>query len=123
MTRVKGGIVTKKRRKRTLKETKGFNWGRNSKFKLAKDALRHALTHAFQDRRKKKRVFRTVWQVQIGAACKQYDLSYSKFIHGLTKSKIEINRKMLAKLAIDHPEIFKIIVEKAKATLETLKTA
>ena len=123
MTRVKGGIVTKKRRKRTLKETKGFMWGRNSKFKLAKDALRHALTHAFQDRRKKKRVFRTVWQVQIGAACKQYGLSYSKFIHGLTKSKIEINRKMLAKLAIDHPEIFKIIVEKAKATLETLKTA
>ena len=123
MTRVKGGIVTKKRRKRTLKETKGFMWGRNSKFKLAKDALRHALTHAFQDRRKKKRVFRTVWQVQISAACKQYGLSYSKFIHGLTKSKIEINRKMLATLAIKHPEIFKVIVEKAKATLETLKTA
>ena len=123
MTRVKGGIVTKKRRKRTLKETKGFMWGRNSKFKLAKDALRHALTHAFQDRRKKKRVFRTVWQVQISAACKQYGLSYSKFIHGLTKSKIEINRKMLATLAIKHPEIFKVIVEKAKTTLETLKTA
>jgi len=117
MTRVKGGIVTKKRRKRTLKETKGFMWGRNSKFKLAKDALRHALTHAFQDRRKKKRVFRTVWQVQISAACKQYGFSYSKFIHGLKNCKIEINRKMLAKLAIDHPEIFKVITEKAKATL------
>ncbi len=117
MTRVKGGPVTKRRRKRTLKQTKGFNWGRNSKFKLAKDALRHALTHAFQDRRKKKRVFRTVWQVQISAACKQYDLSYSKFIHGLKNSKIEINRKMLATLAIDHPKIFKTIIEKAKATL------
>ena len=117
MTRVKGGPVTRRRKKRTLKETKGFNWGRKSKFKLAKDALRHAWTHAFQDRRKKKRVFRTVWQVQIGAACKKYDLSYSKFIHGLKKSKIEINRKMLAKLAIDYPKIFKAIIEKAKASL------
>lgn len=117
MTRVKGGPVTKRRRKRTLKLAKGFNWGRNSKFKLAKDALRHAWTHAFQDRRKKKRVFRTVWQVQIGAACKKYDLSYSKFIYGLKNSKIEVNRKMLAKLAIDHPKIFEAIVEKAKATL------
>ena len=117
MTRVKGGVVTKKRRKRTLKETKGYNWGRNSKFKLAKDALRHALTHAFQDRRKKKRVFRKGWQVQIGAACKKYDFSYSKFIYGLKKSKIEINRKMLATLAIDHPKIFETIVEKAKASL------
>ena len=103
--------------KRTLKETKGFNWGRNSKFKLAKDALRHALTHAFQDRRKKKRVFRKGCQIQIGAACKKYDLSYSKFIYGLKKSKIEINRKMLATLAIDHPKIFETIVKKAKASL------
>ena len=117
MTRVKGGTVTKKRRKRTLKKTKGYNWGRNSKFKLAKDALRHALTHAFQDRRKKKRVFRASWQVQISAACKQFDLSYSKFIHGLKKSKIEINRKMLATLALKHPDIFKTIIEKAKTNL------
>ena len=122
MTRVKGGVVTKKRRKRTLKETKGFNWGRNSKFKLAKDALRHALTHAFQDRRKKKRVFRTVWQTQIGAACKQYETSYSKFMHGIKNSKIEINRKMLSKLAINHPEIFKAIMEKAKSNFKTSKT-
>jgi len=117
MTRVKGGSITKKRRKRTLKETKGYNWGRNSKFKLAKDALRHALTHAFQDRRKKKRAFRTVWQVQISAACKQFDLSYSKFINGLKKSKIEINRKMLATLASKHPNIFKAIIEKAKTNI------
>ena len=117
MTRVKGGTVTKKRKKRVLKQTKGYNWGRNSVFRLAKDALRHAFRHAFQDRRKKKRVFRTVWQVQISAACKQYDLSYSKFIYGLKKSKIEINRKMLALLAQKHPEIFKTIVEKAKSNL------
>ena len=122
MTRVKGGTVTKRRRKRTLKETKGFNWGRNSKFKLAKDALRHALTHAFQDRRKKKRVFRTVWQTQIGAACKQHETSYSKFMHGIKNSKIEINRKMLAKLAINHPKIFETIMEKAKSNFKTSKT-
>ena len=117
MTRVKSGPVTKQRRKRVLKQTKGYTWGRNSKFVLARDALRHALTHAFQDRRKKKRVFRAAWQVQISAACKQYSVSYSKFINGLSKCKIEINRKMLAKLAINHPETFKAIVEKAKASL------
>lgn len=117
MTRVKGGSVTNKRRKRTLKQTKGFNWGRSTNFRLAKDALRHAFRHAFQDRRKKKRAFRASWQVQISAACKQQDFSYSKFINGLKKSKIEINRKMLATLAIDYPKIFKTLVEKAKANL------
>ena len=106
MTRVKGGPVTKRRRKRTLKLAKGFNWGRNSKFKLAKDALRHAWTHAFQDRRKKKRVFRTVWQVQIGAACRKYDISYSKFMHGLKLANIELDRKVLADLAISDPPGF-----------------
>lgn len=117
MPRTKGGSVTRKRRKRTLKQTKGYNWGRKSKFKLAKDALRHAWTHAFQDRRKKKGDFRRAWQVQINAACRQHDLSYSKFIHGLKENKIELNRKMLAKLANDHPKVFETLVEKAKAKI------
>ncbi len=118
MTRVKGSSTTKKRKKKVIKQAKGYKWGRNSKFKLAKDALRHAWTHAFQDRRKKKRKFRAAWQVQINAASRKHGLSYSKLIHGLKKSKIEINRKMLAELAINHPEIFQEIVEKAKTSLK-----
>ncbi len=119
MTRVKGGPTTRKRKKKTLKQAKGYKWGRKSKYKLAKDALRHAWTHAFHDRRKKKREFRKTWQVQINAAARKHGLSYSKFIHGIKENKIELNRKMLASLAIDHPKIFKNIVEKAKAKIQT----
>ena len=114
MVRVKRGKTTHKKRKRILKQTKGFMWGRKSKYRLAKDALFHAWTHAYYDRKKKKGDFRRLWQIQIGAACKKQGLSYSKFIYALKKSKIEINRKILSELAREQPKIFDKVLEKAK---------
>jgi len=115
MARVKRGTITHKRRERLLKHTKGFSWGRKSKYRLAKEALLHAWTHAYFDRKKKKRDFRALWQIQINAACRQHGgLSYSKFIHGLKKNRIELDRKILAKLAQSHPKIFEKITEAVK---------
>jgi large subunit ribosomal protein L20 len=115
MVRVKRGKMAHKRRKRVLKQAKGFRWGRKSKYRLAKDALFHAWTHAYQDRKKKKGQFRALWQVQINAASREKEISYSKFINSLKKNKIEINRKILAELARKHPEIFEKIIEKVKS--------
>jgi len=115
MVRVKRGTITHKRRERLLKHTKGFRWGRKSKYRLAKEALFHAWTHAYFDRKKKKRDFRALWQTQINAACRQHGLSYSKFIHGLKENRIELDRKILAQLAQNQPEIFEKIIEKAKS--------
>ncbi len=114
MVRVKRGKIAHKRRKRLLKHTKGFSWGRKSKYRLAKEALLHAWTHAYSDRKKKKANFRALWQARISAACRKYGLSYSRFIHGLKEKGIELDRKILAGLAKDQPEIFKEIVEKVK---------
>ena len=114
MVRVKRGTITHKRRERLLKHTKGFRWGRKSKYRLAKEALLHAWTHAYFDRRKKKGYFRALWQIQINAACRQHGLSYSKFIHGLKQKRIELDRKILAQLAQNQPEIFKKILEEIK---------
>ncbi|MEA3293143.1 MAG: 50S ribosomal protein L20 [Patescibacteria group bacterium] len=114
MTRVKRGTIAHKRRKNILKHTKGFRWGRKSKYKAAKEALFHAWTHAYRDRRRKKRDFRQLWQVKINAACRELGLTYSKFINLLKKNKIELDRKILADLAENKPEIFKKIIEKIK---------
>ena len=114
MSRVKRGKIAHKRRKRLLKQAKGFRWGRKAKYRLAKDALYHAWEYAYRDRRTKKREFRKLWQVQVSAACRQAGISYSRFIAGLKKNKIELDRKILANLVQNHPEIFKKIVEKAK---------
>ena len=114
MVRIKRGKAARKKRKRLLRQVKGFRWGRKSKYKLAKDALRHAWKYAYRDRKVKKREFRKLWQIQISAACRQQGISYSRFIYGLKKNKIELDRKILAQLAQNHPEIFKKIVEKVK---------
>jgi len=114
MVRIKRGKAARKKRKRLLRQVKGFRWGRKSKYKLAKDALRHAWKYAYRDRKVKKREFRKLWQIQISAACRQQGISYSRFIYGLKKNKIELDRKILAQLAQNHPEIFKKIVEKIK---------
>lgn len=114
MPRVKRGTIAHKRRKNLLKHAKGFKWGRKSKYKLAKDALRHAWTYAFRDRRAKKRDFRRLWQVQINALSRQMDINYSRLIKGLKDKKIELNRKILSELAQKHPEVFKKIVEEVK---------
>ncbi len=114
MVRVKRGTVTAKKRKKVLKYTKGFRWGRKSKFKQAKEALMHAWTYAFRDRRTKKRNFRRLWQSRINSACRNENISYSEFIGKLKKENIELDRKILSDLADNHPEVFKKIVEKVK---------
>jgi len=114
MVRVKRGKSAHKRRKYILNEAKGFRWGRKSKYKLAKEALLHAWKYSYRDRKVKKRDFRALWQAQINASCRQFGISYSKFIHNLKENKIELDRKILADLAKNHPQIFKEIVEKTK---------
>lgn len=115
MTRVKRGKTANKRRKHLLKHTKGFQFGRKSKFKLAKEALRHAWTYAYRDRKVRKRDFRQLWQLQINEAVRKSGTNYSRFINGLKKNKIELDRKILAQLIQEHPEIFEKIVEEVKA--------
>ncbi|XOB41441.1 MAG: 50S ribosomal protein L20 [Candidatus Nealsonbacteria bacterium] len=114
MVRVKRGKIAHKRRKHLLKYAKGFRWGRKAKYRAAKEALMHAWKYAYRDRKAKKRDFRKLWQTQINAACRQAGISYSRFIVGLKKNKIELDRKILATLAQSHPKIFEKIVEKAK---------
>ncbi|MFH1460903.1 MAG: 50S ribosomal protein L20 [Patescibacteria group bacterium] len=114
MTRVKRGVMAHKRRKKIIKQAKGFKWGRKSKYRLAKDAVRHALVYAYRDRRTKKRVIRRLWQIKINAASREHGITYSRFINGLKKAKIEIDRKILARLAEKQPEVFAKIVEKVK---------
>ncbi len=114
MVRVKRGVSANKRRKNILKHTKGFRWGRKSKFRLAKEALLHAWTYAYRDRRTKKRAFRTLWQIRINSACRKLGITYSKFIKLLKDKKIEIDRKILSALAKDEPKIFEKIIEKVK---------
>ena len=114
MTRVKRGTMAHKRRKNIIKQAKGFKWGRKSKYKLAKDALKHAWTYAYRDRKVKKRDFRRLWNIKINAATREKDITYSQFINKLKKAKIELNRKILAHLAEEKPEIFDKIIEKVK---------
>ena len=115
MVRVKRGKIASRRRKHLLEYAKGFRWGRKAKYRAAKEALMHAWKYAYRDRKAKKREFRQLGQIQINAACRQLGISYSKFIAGLKKNKIELDRKILSELAKNHPEIFKKIVEKVKS--------
>ncbi len=114
MARVKRGKTARKRRKKVLKQAKGFKWGRKSKYKAAKDALQHAWTHAYRDRKKKKRNKRKLWQTQINAATRKEGVPYNQFIHKLKEKKIELDRKVLSQMARKHPQTFKKIIEKAK---------
>ena len=115
MTRVKRGKTAHKRRKRLLEHAKGFRWGRKSKYRQAKEALYHAWTYSYRDRKTKKRNFRKLWQTQISAACRQQGISYSKFTALLKKNKIELDRKILADLVQNHPEIFTKIIKQIKS--------
>ena len=115
MSRIKRVVQARKHRKNVLKQTKGFKYGRKSKYKLAKDALRHALTYAYRDRKVKKRVFRNLWNLQINALARQNGITYSRLINGLKKKNIELDRKVLSELAKEFPEVFIKIVEEVKA--------
>jgi len=115
MARVKRGTIAHKRRKKVLAQTKGFRWGRKSKYRYAKDALRHAQEYAYRDRKAKKGVFRALWQLKIGEATKARGISYSKFIPLLKKHNIELDRKILSEILQKSPATFAKIVEKAKS--------
>ena len=114
MSRVKRGVIKNKRRKNILKQTKGFRNARKSKLRQAREAISHAGNHAFNDRRKKKRVFRKMWQVNINANLRKEGLTYSKFIGELKKKNIEIDRKILSEISQKNPETFKRILEKIR---------
>lgn len=114
MPRVKRGTLNVKKRKKILSYTKGFRWDRKSKERAAKEALLHAWTHSFRGRKQKKRNYRSLWQVKISASCKENGLSYSKFIAGLKKKNIALDRKILADLAEHQPETFKKIISLVK---------
>jgi len=114
MPRVKRGKTHVAKRKRLLKQTKGYRWSRKNTIRLAKTAVNKAGVHAYTDRRKKKRVNRSLWQIQINAACRQNDLTYSKFINLLKKNKIELDRKVLAEVAGKNPAVFAKIVAEVK---------
>ena len=118
MVRIKRGTTANKRRKKILKETKGYRWGRKSKYKQAKQAFIKAKTYAYRDRKVKKRDFRRLWQIRIGAACRRLGLSYSRFIHQLKEKNIEVDRKILNQLVQEKPEVFEKIVEEAKPMKE-----
>ena len=115
MPRATNSVASRKRRKKILKQAKGFYGRRKNVYTVAKNAVEKALQYAYTHRRTKKREFRRLWIARINAGTRQHEMSYSKFIGLCGKANIEINRKVLADLAMNHPEAFAAIVDKAKA--------
>jgi len=111
--RVKRGFKARRRRKKVLKLAKGYRGGRSKLFRTAADSVDKALMYAYRDRKARKRDFRRLWITRINAATRMHDMSYSKFIHGLKKAGVEIDRKVLAELAISDPAGFSRFVEMA----------
>ena len=114
MGRVKRSVHARKKRRATLERTKGFRGQAHSSYKRAKEALLKADTYAYRDRRNKKRDFRRLWIVRINAAARQEGMSYSQFMHGLKQAGIEVDRKVLADIAVRDPEMFRRFAEKAR---------
>ncbi len=117
MARVKGAMNTRKRHKKILKMAKGYRGGRSKLFRVANQAVMKSLKYAYIGRKHKKRDFRQMWIARISAAAKMNDINYSRFMNGLKKANINMNRKMLSEIAISDPEAFAQLVEKAKAAL------
>ena len=118
MPRVKGGTISRARHKKVLKQAKGYFGSKHRLYKTAHEQVMHSGKYAFRDRRQNKRNFRKLWITRINAACRENGISYSKFIAGLTKAGIEVNRKMLSTIAIDDAAAFTQLVNVAKAALE-----
>jgi large subunit ribosomal protein L20 len=117
MARVKRGVTAKARHKKVLKQAKGYYGARRKVYRVAKQAVIKAGQYAYRDRRTRKRQFRRLWIVRINAAARQFDMSYSRFMDGLNKAEIEIDRKVLADLAVHDIAAFGVLAEKAKASL------
>ena len=117
MARVKRGVTSRAKHKKVLKAVKG-QWGRRKNtIRVARQAMEKAMQYAYRDRRNKKREFKSLWIQRINAGVRQEGLTYAKFINGLNKSGIKLDRKILAEIAYDNPEAFKTIVKKAQAAL------
>ena len=118
MARVKGGTISRARHKKVMKQAKGYFGSKHRLYRTANEQVMHSGKYAYRDRKQKKRDFRKLWITRINAACRQNDISYSKFINGLNKAEIDINRKMLSEIAIDNPKAFTELVSVAKDALE-----
>ncbi|QWB99321.1 50S ribosomal protein L20 [Mycoplasmatota bacterium] len=118
MPRVKGSFVTRNRRKKTLKLAKGYFGSKHLLYKTAKEQVMHSFKYAYRDRRRKKRDFRKLWITRINAAARMNDLSYSRLINGLKKANVEVNRKMLADLAVNDMQGFTDLCKQAKKALK-----
>ena len=117
MPRVKRSVASRKKRRKVLEQAKGY-WGlKKSSYRFAKEQLDHSLVYAYRDRKAKKRTFRRLWIIRINAAARQHDLSYNQFVAGLRKANIELDRKVLADLAVSDPAAFGKIAEQAKTAL------
>lgn len=114
MTKVKHSVATRKRKKKVLKEAKGFFGDRSTQFQQARRALAHAKVYSYRDRKNRKREFRSLWIVRINAACREEGITYSAFMKGLKNAKIELDRKMLADLAVKDNAVFKKLIALAK---------
>jgi large subunit ribosomal protein L20 len=114
MPRVKRAKIHLKKRRTIRRATKGYRWGRKKTIRLGKTALLKAGQHAYRDRKKKKRNFRRLWSIRINAAVREHGLTYSKFINLLNKKKIELDRKVLADLAVNNPQVFAKIIAAVK---------
>ena len=118
MPRSTASGARKKRKKKIFKAAKGYFGGRKNLYRVAKDAVEKGWEHAYRDRRKKKRNFRRLWITRINAAARQHDMSYSRFINGLGKAGVELDRKALADLAVRSPDAFAALVDRAKESLD-----
>jgi large subunit ribosomal protein L20 len=119
MPRVKRSVHARKKRRKVLEEAKGY-WGLKSRsYRYAKEQVEHSLVYAYRDRKNKKRTFRRLWIMRINAAARAHGLSYNQFVHGCSKAGIELDRKVLADLAVSDPGAFGQIAEQAKAALQT----
>ena len=118
MARVKRSVASRKRRKKVLDAAKGYVGTRHSRYKVANEAVEHALVHAYRDRKRRKREMRRLWIMRINAAARSEGLSYNQFVAGCRKAGIELDRKSLADLAMNEPDAFAAVAEQAKAALD-----
>ena len=111
MAKIKHSVATRKRKKRLLKKAKGYFGDRSKQFQQARRTLMHALVYSYRDRKNRKREFRQLWIIRINAICREEGITYSRFINGLKKAKINLDRKILADLAVNDPKTFKKLIE------------
>ena len=123
MARVKRGVTSHAKHKKVLKQAKGYYGRRKNTIRIAKQAVEKAMQYAYRDRKNRKRTFRALWIQRLNAAVREHGLTYSRFIDGLGKAGIEVDRKVLSDIAIREPEAFKAIVEQAKAALPQQQAA